>query len=87
MLIAFAWGQLFKSEGNKLLVEGNGFSNTLISYDDFKSGNLFDTDDLNPFSFTLDKFTGTYETSGPNTGTPPLRDAVFAIHCVCAALA
>jgi cytochrome c biogenesis protein len=70
MLVAFAWGQLFKSEGNKLLVEGNGFSNTLIAYDDFKSGNLFSVDDLNPFSFTLDKFTGTYETSGPNTGTP-----------------
>ncbi|MCL7424116.1 cytochrome c biogenesis protein ResB [Streptomyces sp. YS415] len=70
MLIAFAWGQLFKSEGNKLLVEGHGFSNTLISYDDFKSGNLFSTDDLTPFSFTLGDFTGTYETSGPNKGTP-----------------
>ncbi|MGW0596253.1 cytochrome c biogenesis protein ResB [Streptomyces sp. NPDC002776] len=70
MLIAFAWGQLFKSEGNKLLVEGNGFSNTLISYDDFKSGNLFSTDDLTPFSFTLGDFTGTYETTGPNKGTP-----------------
>ncbi|WP_426568983.1 cytochrome c biogenesis protein ResB [Streptomyces canus] len=70
MLVAFAWGQLFKSEGNKLLVEGNGFSNTLISYDDFKSGNLFTPDDLTPFSFTLDDFTGTYEASGPNKGTP-----------------
>ncbi|MCX4764152.1 cytochrome c biogenesis protein ResB [Streptomyces sp. NBC_01275] len=71
MLIAFAWGQLFKSEGNKLLVEGSGgFSNTLISYDDFKSGNLFSVDDLTPFSFTLDKFTGTYEKTGPNKGTP-----------------
>ncbi|MFF4506239.1 cytochrome c biogenesis protein ResB [Streptomyces sp. NPDC001401] len=71
MLIAFAWGQLFKSEGNKLVVEGDGdgFSNTLISYDDFKSGNLFSSDDLVPFSFTLDKFTGTYETNGPNKGT------------------
>ncbi|WP_460068395.1 cytochrome c biogenesis protein ResB [Streptomyces sp. YKOK-I1] len=70
MLVAFAWGQLFKAEGNKLLVEGNaGFSNTLIAYDDFKSGNLFGTDDLNPFSFTLDKFKGTYEKTGPNKGT------------------
>lgn len=69
MLVAFACGQLYKSEGNKLVVEGDGFSNTLTQYNDFKSGNLFSTDDLNPFSFTLDKFTGTYETSGPNTGT------------------
>ncbi|WP_405617590.1 cytochrome c biogenesis protein ResB [Streptomyces sp. NBC_00076] len=70
MLVAFAWGQLFKSEGNKLIVEGGGFSNTLTQYDDFKSGTLFTQDDLDPFSFNLDKFTGTYETSGPNRGTP-----------------
>jgi cytochrome c biogenesis protein len=77
MLVAFAWGQLFKSEGNKLVVEGDGFSNTLISYDDFKSGNLFSTDDLTPFSFTLDNFTGTYETSGPNKGTPRTYQATL----------
>jgi cytochrome c biogenesis protein len=72
MLIAFAWGQLFKSEGGKLIVEGDGgFSNALPMYDDFKSGNLFDTDtDLTPFSFQLDKFVGTYERSGPNKSTP-----------------
>ncbi|MCX5050201.1 MULTISPECIES: cytochrome c biogenesis protein ResB [unclassified Streptomyces] len=70
LLTAFAWGQLFKSEGNKLVVEGGGFSNTTTQYDDFKSGNLFTTDDLVPFSFNLDKFTGTYEKSGPNRGTP-----------------
>ncbi|MEU0210785.1 cytochrome c biogenesis protein ResB [Streptomyces canus] len=77
MLTAFAWGQLFKSEGNKLVVEGDGFSNTLTQYDDFKSGNLFDTGDLVPLSFTLDKFTGTYETSGPNKGTPRLYQAAL----------
>jgi cytochrome c biogenesis protein len=79
MLTAFAWGQLFKSEGNKLVVEGDGdgFSNTLTQYDDFKSGNLFDTSDLVPFSFRLDKFTGTYETSGPTKGTPRLFQAAI----------
>ncbi|MFF7139239.1 cytochrome c biogenesis protein ResB [Streptomyces sp. NPDC008196] len=77
MLTAFAWGQLFKSEGNKLVVEGDGFSNTLTQYDDFKSGNLFDTGDLVPLSFTLNKFTGTYETSGPNKGTPRLYQAAI----------
>jgi len=70
MLVAFAWGQLFKSEGNRLLVEGEGFSNTLLQYDDFKSGTLFSNDDLTPFSFHLKKFTGTYERTGPNRGTP-----------------
>ncbi|MGH4032393.1 cytochrome c biogenesis protein ResB [Actinomycetota bacterium Odt1-20B] len=70
LLVAFAAGQLFKSEGQKLVVEGDGFSNTLTQYDNFKSGSLFDTQDLAPFSFKLDKFEGTYEESGPQRGTP-----------------
>ncbi|MFF4095151.1 cytochrome c biogenesis protein ResB [Streptomyces sp. NPDC001834] len=69
MLVAFAYGQLFKSEGAKLIVEGDGFSNTLTQYDDFKSGSLFDYDGLAPFSFKLDDFVGTYERSGPQKGT------------------
>ncbi|MFF0764341.1 cytochrome c biogenesis protein ResB [Streptomyces sp. NPDC003737] len=77
MLIAFAWGQLYKSEGNKLVVEGDGFSNTLTQYDDFKSGSLFTDDDLVPFSFKLDRFTGTYERSGPNKGTPRTYEAAI----------
>ncbi|WP_217205836.1 cytochrome c biogenesis protein ResB [Streptomyces sp. AC550_RSS872] len=75
MLIAFAWGQLFKSEGNKLIVEGDGFSNTLTQYDDFKSGSLFSQDDLDPFSFNLKNFVGSYEPTGPNRGTPRVYKA------------
>ncbi|MGW0366354.1 cytochrome c biogenesis protein ResB [Streptomyces sp. NPDC002990] len=70
LLVAFATGQLFKSEGGKLVLRGKGFSNTLTQYDDFKSGSLFDSDDLPPFSFTLDKFDATYEKTGPQKGTP-----------------
>ncbi|MGW7437384.1 cytochrome c biogenesis protein ResB [Streptomyces sp. NPDC054849] len=70
MLVAFAWGQYFKSEGGKLVLRGSGFSNTLTQYDDFKSGTLFNPDDLSPFSFTLDRFDATYEMSGPQQGTP-----------------
>ncbi|MFF3212541.1 cytochrome c biogenesis protein ResB [Streptomyces sp. NPDC002886] len=70
MLIAFAWGQYFKSEGGKLVLRGKGFSNTLTQYDDFKSGGLFDPDDLPPFSFTLDKFDASFERTGPQKGTP-----------------
>ncbi|MFD5427067.1 cytochrome c biogenesis protein ResB [Streptomyces sp. NPDC127084] len=75
MLVAFAVGQLFKSEGGKLIVEGGGFSNTLTQYDDFRSGSLFDMDELVPFSFTLDRFTGTYEAKGPQRGTPRTFEA------------
>lgn len=69
LLLAFAAGQLFKSEGGKLIMEGDGFSNTLTQYDDFKSGSLFDTEELAPFSFKLDRFEGSYENSGPERGT------------------
>ncbi|MFF7368401.1 cytochrome c biogenesis protein ResB [Streptomyces tricolor] len=75
LLVAFASGQLYKSEGNVLMVEGDGFSNTLPMYDDFKSGSLFETDDLVPFSFDLKDFRGTYEASGPNRGTPRTYEA------------
>ncbi|MGR8009044.1 cytochrome c biogenesis protein ResB [Streptomyces hypolithicus] len=76
MLVSFAAGQLFKSEGGKLIVQGGGFANTLTQYDDFKSGSLFDKDhDLAPFSFTLDKFVGTYEREGSQRGTPRVYEA------------
>ncbi|WP_433546266.1 cytochrome c biogenesis protein ResB [Streptomyces sp. CA-294286] len=76
LLLAFATGQLFKSEGGKLITEGSGFSNTLTQYDDFRSGSLFDRDhDLEPFSFHLDDFVGTYERSGPQRGTPRVFEA------------
>ncbi|RFU87786.1 cytochrome c biogenesis protein ResB [Streptomyces triticagri] len=75
MLVAFAAGTLFKSEGGKLVVEGDGFANHLTQYDDFKSGSFFDTGDLAPFSFTLDRFEGSYEPSGPERGTPRVYKA------------
>ncbi|WKX71890.1 cytochrome c biogenesis protein ResB [Streptomyces sp. XD-27] len=70
MLVSFAVGQLWKSEGGKLVVEGDGFTNSLTQYDDIKSGPWFDAEDLAPFSFRLDEFTATYERSGPNKRTP-----------------
>ncbi|MFI9239828.1 cytochrome c biogenesis protein ResB [Streptomyces sp. NPDC053079] len=76
MLVAFASGQLWKSEGGKLVVEGESFANTLTQYDDFKAGSLFSADDLDAFRFTLDSFSGTYERTGPERGTP--RD--YAAH-------
>ncbi|MER6599096.1 cytochrome c biogenesis protein ResB [Streptomyces rubiginosohelvolus] len=75
MLVAFATGQLWRSEGGKLVVEGDGFSNTRTQYDDFKSGTLFDPDSLPPFGFTLNEFEGTYERTGPQKGTPRTFEA------------
>ncbi|MEV0368657.1 cytochrome c biogenesis protein ResB [Streptomyces sp. NPDC050636] len=70
MLVAFAVGSLWKSEGGKLIAEGDGFSNNLTQYDDFKSGPFFDTETMEPFGFTLDGFDATYERTGPQKGTP-----------------
>jgi cytochrome c biogenesis protein len=77
MLVAFGWGELFKSEGNKLVVEGDGFANTPVQYDDLRAGSLFSYDDLEPFSFDLDDFRATYATSGPNRGTPRTYEAAL----------
>ncbi|NGO67991.1 cytochrome c biogenesis protein ResB [Streptomyces boncukensis] len=69
LLLAFAAGQLFKSEGNKLIVQGDGFSNTLTQYDDFRSGSLFTADQLDSFGFRLHDFHARYAQSGPEQGT------------------
>jgi cytochrome c biogenesis protein len=77
LLLAFAAGQLWRSEGGKLVIQGDtgGFANTLSQYDDFSHGSLFDASDLEPFSFRLDDFHAQYAESGPNKGTPRVYKA------------
>ncbi|MDT0309624.1 cytochrome c biogenesis protein ResB [Streptomyces sp. DSM 44917] len=70
LLIAFAAGRLSYAEGGKLIVQGEGFSNTLTQYDDFESGRLFDVDGLEPFGFTLEEFEAEFVREGPDLGTP-----------------
>lgn len=70
LLIAFAVGTLWKSDGNKLVITGGGFTDNQTQYDDFQHGALFDPDDMADFGFTLDSFHVTYDPSGPQKGTP-----------------
>ncbi|RMI36105.1 cytochrome c biogenesis protein ResB [Streptomyces triticirhizae] len=70
MLVAFAAGQLYHSEGGKLVVQGSGFTNALPQYDDFSSGRLYDVDDLERFGFTLDEFHYGYSRDSVDIGTP-----------------
>ncbi len=70
LLIAFAMGTLWKSDGNKLVVQGRGFTDNLTQFDDFHHGALFDPNSMARFGFRLDSFHATYARSGPNTGTP-----------------
>lgn len=70
LLFGVAAGQLYGFEGRVIVVEGAGFANTRTAYDDFVPGPLLDDRSLEPFSFTLTDFSTTYETAGPQRGTP-----------------
>ncbi len=60
LLVALAAGAFFGYRGNMLLVEGDGFANTLTSYDAIYPGHWTDTDDLEPFSITLEDFEASF---------------------------
>ncbi len=56
VLAGFAVGGLFGYQGGVLVVRGDTFANTSTQYDDFDPGSLFDADDLDPFTFTVEDF-------------------------------
>jgi len=70
ILVGVAWGSLFGYRGTVVVVEGEGFSNTLTQYDDFVPGRRFSPSLLAPFSFTLDAFDARFITQGPRLGQP-----------------
>lgn len=70
LLVGVAWGAWFGYRGTVVIVEGDGFSNTLTQYDDFTPGRGFSTSLLAPFSFTMDEFDARFLEDGPNRGQP-----------------
>lgn len=70
LLVGVAWGSWFGYRGTVVVVEGEGFANTLTQYDDFVPGRGFSTALLAPFSLTLDDFDAKFLDSGPNRGQP-----------------
>src|SRR6201981_3571624 len=70
VLVSIALGGLFGYKANKLLVEGQGFSNTAAALDEFHPGRLVSGSDLAPFSLTLDRFSASYLTQGESRGQP-----------------
>lgn len=75
VLLGVAFGTLLGYRGTAIVTEGDGFSNVLTQYDEFASGSLFNTDDLPPFSLTLDKFTARFQLTGPQRGAPRAFEA------------
>lgn len=68
LLVSIALGSIFGYKGNVLVTEGNGFANTVTSYDKFNPGRIFSAGTLQPFQFTVDKFHARYITSGRQRG-------------------
>ncbi|NKR13891.1 cytochrome c biogenesis protein ResB [Paenarthrobacter ureafaciens] len=56
VLICLAIGGLFGFRGQKILIEGDTFVNTLVGYDNFAPGTNFQSSWLEPFTVTLDTF-------------------------------
>lgn len=78
-LVGVAVGTLWGYRGNAIVVEGDGFSNTLSQYDEFSSGSLFDVDrDLQPWSLELDDVLTRFYVEGTQRGAPKLFRATGA---------
>ncbi|MCQ9164168.1 cytochrome c biogenesis protein ResB [Arthrobacter sp. STN4] len=63
VLVCVAIGGLFGYRGQKILVEGDTFVNTLVGYDQFSPGPNFNPARLDPFAITLNKFAVTFDRS------------------------
>lgn len=61
ILASVAVGGSFGYGGQRVLVEGETFVNSLVSYDSFKPGTWFKEDSLDPYSVKLDKFNITFD--------------------------
>ncbi len=72
VLIAVAVGGLFGYNGQRIIVEGDTFVNTLVGYDSFNPGTNFSQDRLEPFSIRLDEFDVRFDRQQPATYGQPL---------------
>jgi len=70
VLVSIAVGGLFGYKADKLLVAGQGFSDTTAALDEFHPGRLVTGSDLAPFAITLNSFAAGYITSGASRGQP-----------------
>jgi len=78
LLVAFAAGKMYGFRGSALVVEGDGFTNTLTQYDTLSPGRMLDPDRLSPFTLKLTDFSARYLESGPQRGQPTDFAAVVA---------
>ncbi|MFI6506195.1 cytochrome c biogenesis protein ResB [Streptosporangium sp. NPDC050855] len=68
LLLAVGAGALYGYRGNVLVVEGEGFANTVAAYDRYMPGRQVSAESLEPFSFTVEDFQATYIAKGDKAG-------------------
>ncbi|MFM2720068.1 cytochrome c biogenesis protein ResB [Microbacterium mcarthurae (nom. nud.)] len=69
VLIAVGVGGGFTYTGQRVLVEGQAFTNSLLDYSSFNPGRFVDSNALAPYSMTLDRFDVSYVPPGqPGSG-------------------
>jgi cytochrome c biogenesis protein len=79
LLVGIAGGRLFGYEARVAVVEGESFTNVASQYDAFTPSVWTDVDGLESFSFELDSFDASFETSGPRRGEPRSFEAVLSV--------
>ncbi|KRC46661.1 cytochrome C biogenesis protein [Leifsonia sp. Root227] len=72
VLLAIGLGGGFGFTGQKVVVEGQSFVNSLPSYNSFNPGRFFSDSTLQPFSIKVDKLDVAYETKNDNAIGQPL---------------
>ena len=79
VLLGLAWSNLLGFHGSVVVVEGRGFANVITQFDDFTSGVLLDTDDLEPFRVTVDEYTAEFETGEVQRGAARRFDGTVTV--------
>ena len=64
ILISVGLGAALTYRGQAIIVEGRTFTNSVVAYDTFSSGRLFNESSLEPFTLTLDQFHSDFSVSG-----------------------
>nr|WP_244857962.1 cytochrome c biogenesis protein ResB [Agromyces archimandritae] len=72
ILVAVAVGGGWGFSGQRVLVEGQSFVNTLSAYDSFNPGRFFDDAALDPYRLTLDDLDAVYETENLDAYGQPI---------------
>src|SRR5450631_3543102 len=74
VIVAVAVGHLFGWRGDRILVTGKTFSNTISAYDTFDPGPWVDTEALSPFTVAVDKLDVTFEEHASGAQRGAARD-------------